>query len=97
MRDDDPRRDGELLKRLTDAQSNEMESPSSRTIRRPPSIARCERCGCANVSALPTFSVGSGLTYRPVPEDIYCHRCGHIAPPALGAKEKSLQDRSVQE
>lgn len=56
-------------------------APRRRT--RPPEGAMCEKCGCKELSALPAFSAGSGVAARPFSDDVRCHRCGHIAPPAL--------------
>src|SRR5256885_979992 len=50
----------------------------------PPANARCARCDSAALSALPTFSVGAGIAYRPLAEDVYCLGCGHIGLPTLG-------------
>lgn len=64
----------------------EMEESSSRrnaawTGKRSPVHGRCPRCGSSDLSHLPTFSIGSGIAARPVADDVYCRRCGHIAPP----------------
>jgi len=56
---------------------------SPKPVKRPPSGARCAHCGCPELSCLPTFSAGAGVAFRPVADDVFCHRCGHIAPPAL--------------
>jgi ribosomal protein L40E len=52
--------------------------------RLPPDGARCARCGSTEIACLPTFSVGAGVAYRPVADDVLCRRCGAIEPPDLG-------------
>jgi hypothetical protein len=69
------------LRRPADEDERKLFSP--RPTRRPPQGARCEKCGCTELSSLPTFSVGAGIAFRPIDDDVYCHRCGHIAPPEL--------------
>lgn len=51
--------------------------------KRPPPSTRCPQCGHADLSALPTFSAGSGVVTRPFAEDVVCHGCGFIGMPAL--------------
>jgi hypothetical protein len=48
---------------------------------RPPSGARCTQCSSAELSALPMFSTGSGIAFRPTADDVLCRRCGHIGLP----------------
>ncbi len=82
MPKNDPRRQGNLLRKLPEV-PEEAALPERKPPRRPPGNARCEQCGSADLSRLPSFSVGSGIAARPVSDDVYCHRCGHIAPPLL--------------
>ena len=49
--------------------------------RKPHPLAKCEKCGTREVSCLPTFALGHGIALRPIADDIYCRRCGHIGPP----------------
>ena len=51
--------------------------------KRPAPSARCSACGSSVLSSVPTFSAGSGVAARPFAEDVICHPCGHIGPPAL--------------
>ena len=48
-----------------------------------PENARCAYCNSAEISRLPSFSIGSGVAVRPVAEDVYCRRCGRIGVPVL--------------
>lgn len=48
-----------------------------------PQCATCARCGHPILSAIPTYSVGMGLAYRPIADDVRCHRCGHIGPATI--------------
>ena len=50
---------------------------------RPPHSARCSACGNGLLSAVPTFSAGSGVAARPFAEHVICHGCGFIGPPTL--------------
>ncbi|MCS6777865.1 MAG: hypothetical protein RMJ43_06720 [Chloroherpetonaceae bacterium] len=43
-----------------------------------PPFARCARCGSLYVTPLPYFAAGSGVASRPLADDVYCARCGHI-------------------
>ncbi|HZT41784.1 MAG TPA: hypothetical protein VFA07_06325 [Chthonomonadaceae bacterium] len=49
----------------------------------PPENARCARCKSADISCLPSFSIGSGVAVRSIAEDVYCRRCGYIGIPNL--------------
>ena len=75
----DPEREAHLL-----AIPDEDEPPLRKRAIMPVSpLSRCEKCGSAEVSALSSFSTGSGTAYRPFADDVICRRCGHIAPPDL--------------
>jgi hypothetical protein len=65
--------------------SSVEEEPAARPRRRPKpsSDARCAQCGSADISALPMYSIGMGLAYRPIEEDVYCRRCGHSGLPTV--------------
>ena len=82
MNERDPEREVHILAK---ADREEEAPPPKRAIVPVSPLARCEKCGCAEVSALPSFSAGSGTAYRPYAEDVYCRRCGHIAPPELAS------------
>jgi hypothetical protein len=85
MNPSDPREDHTLLKHweteLEEPPKKEPDSP--RRAKRPPLGAKCAKCGGSELSSMPTFSVGSGVSAKPFADDVRCHRCGHIAPPAL--------------
>ena len=50
-------------------------------IQPPPDFARCSQCGGAEIHSLPSFSAGSGILLRPIANDVFCRKCGTIAPP----------------
>ncbi len=76
----DPRNGDSLLRPLRPMGGIAEAVPARPTIRPLPG-AKCEKCGCAQVSSQPFFSAGSGLAYRPISEDVRCHRCGHVGSP----------------
>ncbi len=61
-----------------------------------PAEARCVGCGCAELSTLPTFSVGMGLAHRPLAEDVFCRRCGHIGLPTLAGMPPEMETDSAR-
>jgi len=50
--------------------------------RRPSQNARCERCGGAELVAIPAFAIGCGIAAREIADDVICTRCGHMGQPA---------------
>ena len=58
-----------------------------RKITLPAPGARCEKCGSAELSSLPTFAVGCGVVYRNIADDVVCRRCGHMGEPAYQASD----------
>ena len=55
--------------------------PTQRRLNSVPTGAQCVECGSRDLAPLPTFSVGSGVGYRPIADDAYCRRCGYMGPP----------------
>ena len=55
--------------------------PTQRRLNSVPAGAQCVECGSRDLAPLPTFSVGSGVGYRPIADDAYCRRCGYMGPP----------------
>ncbi len=76
---------GRLLRRLRPFSQTEEAAPA-KVLRRPPSGAKCEKCGGKQVSAQPFFSAGSGLAFRPNADDVRCGRCGHVGSPSFGSE-----------
>jgi hypothetical protein len=83
MAERDPEREAHILAKA------DREEASPRKLPRVPvsPLSRCEKCGSAEVSAQPSFSAGSGTAFRPYADDVYCRRCGHIAPPDLVSQQ----------
>ena len=75
------------LETINEAAVNEPENSGEtapvkpRRIWQPPSGACCAGCGSADITGLPTYSVGSGVALRPYADDVLCQKCGQIAPP----------------
>ena len=49
----------------------------------------CAFCKSENVSPAPYFQAGKGNAYRTLEPEVFCHRCGKVAPPTL---VKSMKD-----
>ena len=55
----------------------------------PAGNARCEKCGSAELSSLPTFALGCGLSARAIADDVICRRCGTMGQPAYAPGKPS--------
>jgi hypothetical protein len=72
-----------------------QEEPAAPRLHRPapPAEARCAHCGSADIAALPSFSIGMGLAYCPLSEDVLCRHCGYSGVPAVaGILPDSVED-----
>ena len=81
MNQDDPREKNSLLRAVEKTPAKPLFPV--RKASRPPQAALCSGCGSAELSCVPTFSIGSGVAGHPFPEDVICLKCGLIAPPAF--------------
>ena len=74
-----PNRD---MEKQSDALTEEKPGPPPAWAgKKSPPGACCAKCGGSELSSIPAFALGSGIAYRPVADDVYCRRCGHMGTP----------------